>query len=59
MDSGAWPATVRGVAESDMTEHRQAHINILCMYYVHVCTYVQVCICNGAKYKQLVSLKGT
>ena len=59
MDSGAWQATVHGVAESDMTEHTHAHINILYRYYVHVCIYVQICICDCAKYKQLVSLKGT
>ena len=59
MDSGAWQVTVHGVAESDMTEHTHAHINILYRYYVYVCIYVQICICDGAKYKQLVSLKGT
>ena len=29
MDRGTWPATVHGVAESDVTEHRTGNITLL------------------------------
>ena len=45
MDRGAWPATVHGIAESDMTEMTE-HTYVLYYMYVSVLYYIYIIMYN-------------
>ena len=45
MDRGAWPATVHGIAESDMTEMTE-HTYVLYYMHVSVSYYIYIILYN-------------